>query len=197
MGREYEKICFTKRRVSKIWSRFSSIFSIPSLPSLIGSLLTYSPAGTIYPLFFSFFVGMKALENRARSPGSRHSQFCYLANFILMCSISYRCDLLAHIAWFRPVNDIYCFLWSLFAEPNRSTLVTAFQFYWKSNATVCLFSRFYLLRVSASRTSQNGCSCLCFLELASVSDWFQICWLPDDPNFLISGFLHFLIIWQL
>ena len=32
---------------------------------------------------------------------------------------------------------------------------------------------------------------VCFFKLASVSDWFQICRLPDDPDFRTSGVPYF------
>ena len=112
----------------------------------------------------------------------------------LMWSISQRCNMLAQIACLWQVNDIYCFLWSIFAERNRScSRVSLFS----KQFTACLFVRLNILSVdvSASKRSRNNTdaaiSVCCFFNLASVSGWFQICRLPADPDFRPSGVSYF------
>ena len=80
--------------------------------------------------------------------------------------------MLAQIACLLQVNDIYCFLWSIFAERNRScSRVSLFS----KQFTACLFVRLNILSVdvSASRRSRNNTdaaiSVCCFFNLASVS----------------------------
>ena len=55
----------------------------------------------------------------------------------------------------------------------------------------CLLARFYPLRVLASKTSPKRMQLSLILELASASDWFQICGFPDNADLLISGFPYF------
>ena len=71
-----------------------------------------------------------------------------------MWSNSQRCNILAHIACLWLVSDTYCFLWSIFAERNRScSRVSLFS----KQFTACLFVRMNIPRVdvSASRRSRT------------------------------------------
>ena len=94
--------------------------------------------------------------------------------------------MLAHIACLWPVNDICCFS----MEPICQTQSIHFS----ENQTAmpdCLLARFYPVRVLASKTSPKRMQLSLILELASPSDWFQICGFPDNANLLISNFPYF------
>ena len=87
--------------------------------------------------------------------------------------------MLAQIACLWQVNDIYCFLWSLFAERNRScSRVSLFS----KQFTACLFVRLNILRedVSASRRSRNNTD-------AAISVVFLI-WLRFLVDFRFADF---------
>ena len=87
--------------------------------------------------------------------------------------------MLAQIACLWQVNDIYCFLWSLFAERNRScSRVSLFS----KQFTACLFVRLNILSedVSASRRSRNNTD-------AAISVVFLI-WLRFLVDFRFADF---------
>ena len=73
--------------------------------------------------------------------------------------------------------------------PNEIDHETAFHFSENQTGTVCLFGRFYLLLVLASKRSPKQMQLSLILELAP--DWFQICRFPDDLDFRVSGFPYF------
>ena len=90
--------------------------------------------------------------------------------------------MLAHIECLLPVNDIYCFLRSLFAKRNRSWNWVSVQ--WKANSR--LFGRFYLLCVSTSKRSPKRMQ-LSLIVRITFGFWL----ISDLPISEWSGFPHF------
>ena len=191
---------FTRRRVSKIWRRLSSICSSPPLPSLsndgfVINLLT----GRHYLSAFNtrFSRAFTLTSELALSPRSSHTQFRYIANLCEVLVLSVYVS--AHRMLVTGQWQLR-FLWNLFAKRNRSWNLVSVE--WKSNSYGLLFQRFYLLHVWQRREEAlSECSYLCFMDLTSVSDWFRFAdflmiRISTFPVLHISGFQHFLFLRQ-
>ena len=87
-----KKMSFTRRRVSKIWRRLSSICSSPPLPSLSndGFLINLLPGRHYLSAFDTRFSRAFILTSElALSPRSPHTQFRYIGNLceVLVLSV--------------------------------------------------------------------------------------------------------------
>ena len=100
--------------------------------------------------------------------------------------------MLTHIARLWLVNDICCFLWSIFAKRNRSWNA-AFQFTENQTATVSSFGRFHFYASQRREGRPKQPQLPWFLRFLTDfrSADFRIARISAFPVFRISGFLHF------
>ena len=179
-----------RKRVSKIWIRLSSIYSSLPLPPLSNDrFLINLLTGRNYLSAFNKRFSRCPTDWKAQTtelawfPRSHYTQSQCTANFC----ISHKWDMLAHIAWLWPVNDIYSsFFWSLFAKCNRSWNRVSVK--WKSRSYSLLIRQ--VLSFTCLSVEKKP-----WTNAAAVSNFWNWLWFLIDFRFadtrmvLISGFL--------
>ena len=183
MGRENEKICFTDKK-----------------KDFLHLLKPYLSA--FNKRFSSAFILTTEL---ARSPKSRHSRFRYIANLCEVFVTSMECQ---HTWHFCDRSMTFTVSYGAYLQNTVDRVVIAFLTRFsllkiKQLRDVCLFRRFYLLRVSASRRSPKRMQLspffwnwLPFLLDFRLFDFWMIR-ISAFPVFRISGFHDFRFTCQL
>ena len=197
MGRENEKICFTDKKKA-----FLHLLKPCNDRFLVNLLTCRDYLSAFNKRFSSAFMLTTEL---ARSPRSRHSQFRYIANLCEVLVTSMICQHTSHVC---DGSMTFTVSYGAYLQNAVDRVVTAFVTRFsllkiKQLRDICLFRRFYLLRVSASRRSPKRMqlspffwSWLPFLLDFRLFDFWMIR-ISGFPVFRISGFHDFRFTCQL